>query len=1015
MNFRGRAGSTRGLLKHLPGTRPEVSSSSRFSTQNFDPDREKEKPADGFGQSSGFSEFDRAPQTRSIPSSKPEEDKKNVTFTKEPATQFGDVGESFNTSRFDTTALIETLPSPVSTFGAGDGFTSKFASGILGKEVGGFEATGARKQEAQPIRSTVPDSGAFGPKNDAFAEEEMALPAKFTESKKNGNGGGFEANLGGFGGQNQGPSGGGFGCDGGGFGGQSQGSHGDAFGGGTKGFAERLAEKEKVVGFGLAEDDSTSGKFECGYTPGFGGERDRGSYNGRGGSQGFGRTEGSQGIGGRGGEGKEFDRESKGFGGGSKGFGGETGGFGGESKGFGGGGKGFGGESKGFGGGSKGFGGESKGFGEESKGFGGESKGFGGGGKGFGGERKGFGAESKGFGGGGNGGGGAFGEGGGFGTQNKGFGEDNGGKDAGFEGRPPRHATGANSDFGGRRVGRSGGFGGPPPGNAFGNTNRQQRMQSDGGSSTGFGDQKNDGFGGFGSENKGRFGSGPKMEAGQGLGSGLRPGDMPVGGDDDKDKNHPFVPEERGIDEIFGEDKLVQNSYQHIFEDDEPILVEGLQEPPLIVERWSDVKLNAQLMKNIENCGYVKPRMIQSYAIPLILEGHDLKAQAETGSGKSAAFLIPIVNELAEMGEAKRADRGKNQPLALIIEPTRELAVQLYEQARKLAHGTGVTCCRAYGQFQTTANAQEIFRGCDICVGTPGRLKHFMMDGTLCGSKLKFLVLDEADRLLSEGFPEEIDAILQVKTFRKREDRQNLFFSATFNDEVEGIASSMLKPEKVFVHCKSLVAANHRVQQYFYECAGNDKKDYAVKIIKEILAEYKDKNGPGSPKPRILLFVQYKRTADILAFFLCANEMNALSLNGDRPQQLREQALLEFRQRKCTLLVTTDVCARGIDIKELDYVVNVDLPKDIITYVHRIGRTGRLQKGKAISLFDPSNSNDTELAPDLIKLLKDSGLPPPDFLVSAGDNSVSQFHENSNATGFDAPAETFGAKDDYNF
>ncbi|CAD5224076.1 unnamed protein product [Bursaphelenchus okinawaensis] len=531
------------------------------------------------------------------------------------------------------------------------------------------------------------------------------------------------------------------------------------------------------------------------------------------------------------------------------------------------------------------------------------------------------------------------------------------------------------------------------------------------------------GFGqGFGSgslgQSKGdKFGKGfgdfkvDEFENGEKIGLNFKKGDLKVG-EDNEPKAIPFIPENRTIDDIFEEDRSVQEKYQTIFDDDEDIFIENYGETLCLLEKWDDYALDKTLKENIRNCGYIMPRKIQRFTIPLILEGYDMKAQAETGSGKSAAFLIPIIHYLADLGTEGRAkDRANNQPFVLILEPTRELAVQLYEQARKLAHNTGISCCRAYGQFKMLANAEEIMQGCNICVATPGRLKHFLQEGIICPRMLKFFVLDEADRLLSDDFPEELEDMFKIPTFPPVDKRQNLLFSATFNNEVEEMAKKVLKPTALFVHCKTLVAPNHRVGQYFMEVDRYDKKEKAMEVIVQYVEEYRGIHGEDAPHPRILLFVQQKRASDILALYLANKDFVVLSLNGDRPQQCREHALREFRARQTPILVTTDVCARGIDIKDLDFVVNVDLPKDIVTYVHRIGRTGRLQHGKSVSFFDPQDNNDIELAAQLVKLLQGQGRTPPDFLMKHQNDLSSKFAE-----GFTFQETVPDAdEDDYNF
>ncbi|KAI6179970.1 hypothetical protein M3Y98_00668800 [Aphelenchoides besseyi] len=433
------------------------------------------------------------------------------------------------------------------------------------------------------------------------------------------------------------------------------------------------------------------------------------------------------------------------------------------------------------------------------------------------------------------------------------------------------------------------------------------------------------------------------------------------------------------------QDIICKFLYESVVDADDDVIVEP-QENVLKIDSWSDITLNEKLMMNINRSNYARPRKIQSYTIPYILEGKDLKGQAETGSGKSAAFLIPIIHKIAKIKEANTsAGSTKNNPYCVIVEPTRELALQLYEQGRKLAHDTGVQVVKSYGEYKWAANAQEILEGCDIIVGTPGRLYHFMNDGIIQLNNLQYFVLDEADRLLDQNFKEIVDKMKSIKKFPKQEALQTLLFSATFPEDVDRWAKDMLKEDFVYVKNARGDSANRKIHQQFRECQKSEKKEAVLEILKQELEDEK-KNDVNAKQPRTLVFVKMRRDADVMAMYLCESGVQATTINGDRTQKLREEALRSFRENSVSVLVATDVCARGLDIKDLDNVINMDLPQEITTYIHRIGRTGRLKQGRATSLFDPSEDGG-KFAKDLAELLKKDSYQVPDYILNAADNT----------------------------
>uniref|UniRef100_A0A0K0EIT5 RNA helicase n=1 Tax=Strongyloides stercoralis TaxID=6248 RepID=A0A0K0EIT5_STRER len=430
------------------------------------------------------------------------------------------------------------------------------------------------------------------------------------------------------------------------------------------------------------------------------------------------------------------------------------------------------------------------------------------------------------------------------------------------------------------------------------------------------------------------------------------------------------VPVDRSVDVLLEEDKRNNVYYSQVVDQDDEVNVQGA-EYLLKFDNWNECEFAKSLMDNIRLTGYVKPRNIQAYTMPQILNGYDVKGQAETGSGKTAAFLLPIINDIIE----NNYERKPMSPIAIIISPTRELALQTHEQARKFAANTGVTAAKCYGQYKITENIAEILRGCDILSSTPGRLKSFIENGDISLQCLKFFVLDEADELFNGSFVDTIRECLMVGSAPPKDKRINMLFSATFPSGVEALASELLNKNYVTIVNKCTNGANRKVVHTILHVNGYEKNTRVCNMLLEEKKEFEAKN---QPLRRTLVFVSRKQQADMLSLYLCENGVKALSLNGDRPQKLREEALNDFRAHKITVLVTTDVCARGIDIKELDHVINVDLPKEFVTFVHRVGRTGRLCRGYATSFYDPNK--DYELKESLVNLLRLNGEDVPDFL-----------------------------------
>lgn len=367
---------------------------------------------------------------------------------------------------------------------------------------------------------------------------------------------------------------------------------------------------------------------------------------------------------------------------------------------------------------------------------------------------------------------------------------------------------------------------------------------------------------------------------------------------------------------------------------------------------FAELALSPRLLQTLTELGYETPTPIQASAIPVVLAGRDLMAGAQTGTGKTAAFVLPILQQLLTM--PREADEGR--PIrALVLVPTRELAVQVHESVLRYGKDTGLTSALVYGGVSIAAQVEALKNGVDLLIATPGRLLDHLRQGALSLSWLGHLVFDEADRMLDMGFMDEIKALLrQIPA-----DRQTLLFSATCDDNLFALSRVLLRdPELVEVATRNTTAAE--VEQRIYAVDGDRK----LALVEHLL-----KVKGWAPA---LIFSRTRQGADQLAQRLGKAGINALAFHGDLSQGAREKVLQEFKAGSLQALVATDVAARGLDIQELNYVINLEFPHQPEDYVHRIGRTGRAgNKGLAITLF---SSEDAPLL-EKVEAVLDTRLP----------------------------------------
>lgn len=352
-----------------------------------------------------------------------------------------------------------------------------------------------------------------------------------------------------------------------------------------------------------------------------------------------------------------------------------------------------------------------------------------------------------------------------------------------------------------------------------------------------------------------------------------------------------------------------------------------------ITANFNELGLNEALLRAIEDAGYTNPTPIQAKAIPLVLNGGDLLAGAQTGTGKTAGFTLPILHLL---NQNPIAEKSKGKPRCLILTPTRELAAQVGESVKTYAKHVNIKSMVIFGGVSINPQISRLERMIDILVATPGRLLDLVNQKKVDLSGVEILVLDEADRMLDMGFINDIKKILA----KLPKTRQNLLFSATFSDEIKHLADGLLNNPS-FIEVAKRNTASEMVTQTVHMVPQSHKRDLVVHLMKE------------NNWQQVLIFTRTKHGANRLTEKLVKNDITALAIHGNKSQGARTRALAEFKAGTTRALVATDIAARGLDIDQLPQVVNFELPNIAEDYVHRIGRTGRAgATGAAISLVD---------------------------------------------------------------
>lgn len=368
---------------------------------------------------------------------------------------------------------------------------------------------------------------------------------------------------------------------------------------------------------------------------------------------------------------------------------------------------------------------------------------------------------------------------------------------------------------------------------------------------------------------------------------------------------------------------------------------------------FDDFAFNDTLNQNLEALNYTSPTPVQARAIPHLMEGKDMLAGAQTGTGKTAAFGLPLIQQLIDVPKLREANSKVIR--SLVLTPTRELAQQVFDNLVPLAKSTGLKVVVAYGGTSMGVQTKNLKGGADILVATPGRLLDHQHVRNITLAECEFLILDEADRMLDMGFMPDLNRILR----RLPKERQNMMFSATFEQRIKTLAHRIMN-DPVEVQVTPANSTADTVKQMVYPVDKKRKHELLAYLI-------------GSRNwQQVLVFTKTKQGSDALAKELKLDGIDAVSINGDKSQGARQKALDDFKSGKVRALIATDVAARGLDIQQLEQVVNFDLPYKAEDYIHRIGRTGRAgHEGFAVSLM----SHDEHYLLEAIERLLDTRLP----------------------------------------
>lgn len=401
---------------------------------------------------------------------------------------------------------------------------------------------------------------------------------------------------------------------------------------------------------------------------------------------------------------------------------------------------------------------------------------------------------------------------------------------------------------------------------------------------------------------------------------------------------------------------------------------------PKPVTNFEEASVPEFVLKEITSLGFTEPTAIQAQGWPMALSGRDMVGIAQTGSGKTLAFLLPAIIHIVAQPELKPGDG----PIVLVCAPTRELAVQILEESNKFGASSGIKSTCVYGGVPKRNQMYDLRRGVEICICTPGRMIDMLETRATNLKRVTYLVLDEADRMLDMGFEPQIRSIVS----QIRPDRQTLLWSATWPKEVESLANDFLNPDFLQVNIGSteLCASKHVTQEVMIVRDDRQKIEKLMQLMKDV-----------SRDDKVIVFCETKRGCDALADDMKREGVRAMAIHGDKNQGQRDYVIDQFRRGRTQVMIATDVASRGLDVKDIRVVVNYDMPGDIESYIHRIGRTGRknqkggYNKGRSLSFVTPPGG---KVIKDLIKIMREADQEVPRDLQELSYNVRNSYSRN---------------------
>merc|ERR1719291_1039056 len=395
-------------------------------------------------------------------------------------------------------------------------------------------------------------------------------------------------------------------------------------------------------------------------------------------------------------------------------------------------------------------------------------------------------------------------------------------------------------------------------------------------------------------------------------------------------------------------------------------IVNGVRVPKP-VRNFEEASFPDYVLQEVQRVGFKEPTPIQVQGWPIALAGRDMVGIAETGSGKTLSFLLPAIVHINAQPYLTRGDG----PIVLVMAPTRELAVQTQEECNRFGKSSKIKNTCAYGGVPRRPQQQDLRDGVEIVIATPGRLIDFLDAGDTNLKRVTYMVLDEADRMLDMGFEPQVRKV----TSQCRPDRQTLMWSATWPREVQRLARDICKEDPAHINVGSLdTRTAHTIRQYVEVVQEVDKKARLRRLLEKVM--------DGS---KILIFAQTKTAGDAMTREMRLDGWPALCIHGDKKQEERDWVLKEFKEGKSPILIATDVASRGLDVKDIKYVINYDFPGSIEDYVHRVGRTGRA--GATGSSYTFFTQDKFKHARDLVNVLKEAKQPVPEELEKLAGGS----------------------------